>query len=106
MGAVRRWTGAQGQIDAMNANAAQQERATKEAARAQAQSLLDAARAAATQQAQMSARSAAEAKAATVASQPLAQADVQIDDGVENSTAARRSRRASYGRNYSSGVSI
>lgn len=105
MGFVRKITGVQGQIDAAKRNAKAQEDATKQAAAAQAQALNASANAAAQQQAQLAARSAAEAKAASAVSAPLDQADVQLDDSGAT-TAARKSRRAVFGKNYSTGVSI
>lgn len=107
MGFVRKITGVQDQVDATNANAAAQERATTEAARAQQAALAASATAAADSQSQLAARSAAEAKAKDAASSPLATADVQLDANAPDSvTATRAKRKAAYGRNYSGGVSI
>jgi hypothetical protein len=104
MGFVRKVTGVQAQIDATNANADAQTKATAQAAAADQQQLMQSAKATADQQAQIAARSAAESKASSAVSAPLEQADVQLaGDGAD---AQRRSRKASFGRNYSSGVSI
>jgi hypothetical protein len=106
MGFVRKITGIQGQIDSVNANTASQEAATKEAALGQAAALNASAMAAAQQQAQLAARSAAEQKAQAAVSTPLQEADVKLADPAANGTAARRGRRASFGRDYKTGVSI
>lgn len=108
MGFVRKVTGVQGQIDAANKNASAQEAATKAAAAAAQQQLMQSAKSAAEQQAQMAARSAAEDKASDAVAKPLDNADVQLDENSPDSvTATRNKRRASFGRNYSSGgVSI
>lgn len=107
MGFVRKITGVQAQIDSTNANAAAQAEATKSAADSQQAALMQSAQASATQQAQLSARSAAEAKASTAVSAPLGKADVQLDTNPTESVSASRNRkRASFGRNYSTGVSI
>jgi hypothetical protein len=107
MGFVRKKTGIQGQIDAAAMNADAQEAATKQAAMAQQRALMDSARAAAASTSQIAARAAAESKAADAASQPLATADVQLDDPTgQDGVAARRTRRASFGRGYSSGVNL
>lgn len=66
---------------------------------------MQSAKATADQQALLAARSAAEAKASDAVSQPLQSADVQLDDSGD-SNSARNRRKASFGRNYSSGVSI
>jgi hypothetical protein len=108
VGKVRQLTGVNAQTDAINNNAAQQAAATKQAADAQQAQLMQSAKAAADQQAQMAARNAAEDKAKDAASAPLATADVQLDVAAsESATATRRNRKAAYGRNYTSGgVSI
>lgn len=107
MGFIRKITGVQDQIDATNRNADEQAAATEQAAKAQQAALAASAKAAADSQAQMAARSAAEEKAKDVASAPLAAADVQLDANAPDSvTATRAKRKASYGRNYSGGVSI
>lgn len=107
MGFIRKITGVQSQIDATNANASAQENATKAAAAAQTQTLMQNAEATAAQQGQLAARSAAEAKAATAVSQPLGTADVQLQpDSPDSAAAVRNKRRASFGKNYSTGVSI
>lgn len=97
----------QSQIDATNLNAAAQEKATQQAAAAQTQTLMQNAAATASQQSQLASRSAAEAKAATAVSAPLGTADVQLQpDSPDSAAAVRNKRRASFGRNYSTGVSI
>lgn len=114
MGAVRKLTGVDKQIRAANAQADAAiknneltEQANKAAAEAQAQQLMQSARSAADTQAMLAARNSAEDQARTVASQPLATADVQLDaDPTASSAASRSKRRAQFGRNYSSGVSI
>lgn len=106
MGWVRKTTGIQGQIDAAAKNADAQEKATREAAAAQQRALLDSAKAAADNQAQIAARAAAEAAASDAVSQPLATADVQLSSSTEDTATKRRTRRASFGRNYSSGVNL
>jgi hypothetical protein len=108
MGFVRKITGVQGQIDATNRNTDAQNNATKQAAQAQAAALQASAQAAADGQAQAAARSAAEQKAADAVSAPLDQADVQLQSNNtdQTTTEQRRTRQASYGRNYSGGVSI
>jgi hypothetical protein len=107
MGYLRKLTGAQGQIDAMNANAAASEAATKQAAAGQMAQLQQSARAAADNQAMVSARQAAESAASEAAMQPLGTADVSLSAPQEDTVTAQRSKkRAAYGRNYSSGVSI
>ena len=107
MGFVRKITGVQSQIDATEQNAAAQENATKQAAAAQTQTLMQNAPATAAQQGQLAARSAAEAKASAAVSQPLDSADVQLQaDSPDSAAASRNKRRAAFGRNYSTGVSI
>lgn len=107
MGAVRKWTGVNAQVDATNRNAAATIAATEAAAAQQQQQLMAAAKASADQQAQLAARSAAESKAASAASSPLQTADVQLDpDAKESATAGRARKRAAFGRNYSTGVSV
>jgi hypothetical protein len=107
MGFIRKITGVQAQIDAAKQNAAAQEKATKQAADAQSESLMSAAKAAADQQSMLAARRVVENKAADLASTPLATADVQLDQSPTESVTARRAKRkATYGRSYSSGVSI
>ena len=107
MGFIRKITGVQAQIDAANQNADAQENATRQAAQAQTQALMDNARAAAEQQAQVAARSAAESKAQVAVSAPLQTADVQLQqDPTMSSAQVRNKRLASFGRNYSTGVSI
>lgn len=107
MGFVRKLTGVQGQIDATNANTDSQVQAAKQAADAQVQALNASAKAA-TDAARMAAdRERAAGAAADAASKPLAVADVALDAGAaESVVAGRRSRRAQFGKNYSSGVSI
>lgn len=114
MGFVRKITGADAQIKNARREAEAAEKnneitaaANKQAADAQAQQMIQSSRAAADTQAMLQARTAAEDKARTVASQPLATANVQLDgDPGESSAATRSKRRAQFGRNYSSGVSI
>jgi hypothetical protein len=107
MGWLRKKTGAQQQTDALYENARVAEAATKQAAAGQIAQLQQSARAAADNQAMVSARNAAEAKASDAAAQPLATADVALSAPQEETvTAGRAKRRASYGKNYSSGVSI
>jgi hypothetical protein len=107
MGAVRKLTGVDKQVEATNNQADAQTRATAEAAKNQQQALMASAKAAADQQAQLAARSAAEAQAATAASAPLQTADVQLDpDASESASGGRARRRAAFGKNYSTGVSV
>jgi hypothetical protein len=107
MGAVRKLTGVDKQVDAANKNTDAQVQATAQAAAQQQQALMASARAAADQQAQLAARSAAESKAATAASAPLETADVQLDpDASESAAGGKARRRAAFGRNYSTGVSV
>lgn len=95
------------QIDATRANADAQAKATKQAADAQQAALMQQAQASATQQAQMAARAVAEGKAADAAGRVLPTADVQLDSNPTDSVAATRQRRkASFGQNYTGGVSI
>lgn len=107
MGYVRKKTGVQGQIDAANRNADAQIAATKQAADQAQQQLMLAAKAAAEQQAMIAGRMAAEKKASDAAGQPLDVAEVQLDEApTQSAIAAKRSKRASFGRNYSTGVGI
>lgn len=107
MGFVRKITGVQGQIDAANRNADEQNAATKAAADAQTQQLMQSAKAAADAQRNAAARMAVEDKAASAASAPLAVADVQLDEDASTSVSARRNqRKAAFGKNYSTGVGI
>lgn len=107
MGFVRKVTGVQDQIDATNANADAQKQATLQAAKDQQAALAASATASAQQQSQLAARSAAADKASQIASQPLADADVSLDQNSPDSvTATRAKRKASFGQNYSGGVSI
>jgi hypothetical protein len=104
---VQKLTGVDDQVAAMEANAAAQEAATKAAASRQTQELQQTAQAAADQQAMLAARDAAETKAKDVASAPLEQAEVQLDPNpAESASQARRSKRAAFGKNYGSGVSL
>jgi hypothetical protein len=104
--ALGKLTGADAQLEAARANADAQEASTKQAAAAQQRALMDAARAAADSQIQITARAAAEDAASEAVAQPLATADVQLGSSEENSPSKRRTRRASFGRNYSSGVNL
>ena len=108
MGFLRKVTGVQQQINATNRNADAQVAATKQAASSQAAALQASAQAAANSQAQASARSAAEQKASDAVSTPLQTADVQLsaDNTGQSAEQQRRTTQASYGRNYSGGVSI
>jgi hypothetical protein len=107
VGYVRKITGAQGQIDAMNNNAAAQVSAAKTAADAQVQAMNAGAAAAADAQKQAAARGQAESLAVASASKPLATADVALDESLSGEgTGAVRKRRAQFGKNYASGVSI
>ncbi len=106
---VRNVTGVNDQVDALEQNAAAQERATQEAAARQTQQLQATAKAAADQQSMLAARQAAEQAASDIASTPLDTADVQLDaNPTESASATRRNKRAAFGKNYtsSSGVSI
>lgn len=107
MGYVRKITGVDAQAKATMANAEAQAQATQQASRDQQAQLAATARAAADQQSQIAARSAVEDQAAMAASKPLGTADVQLDaDAAESVSASRSRRKASFGRNYSGGVSI
>lgn len=108
MGFVRKITGVQSQIDATNANADAQIKATEQAAADTQRNLMETAKAAADQQALMSQRNAASLKAQKVAETPLENVDVSLDTGTTSQQ--RKQTRASFGRNYASasttGVSI
>lgn len=108
MGFIRKITGAQGQINAVNANAAAQIEAAKTTASAQVKALNDSAYAAAEQQRIIAERSRAEDAAAQAAMQPMQVAEVSLADAQTGSVAAVRQRkRAQFGKNYSStGVNI
>lgn len=107
MGFVRKVMGVQGQIDATKDNANAQIAATQQAANAQQQNLMQNAKAAADQQAMLSARMAVESKVSDQLSQPIGTAEVQIDgDSTDSVTATRRKAKAAFGREYSSGVQI
>lgn len=105
MGFVRKITGVQAQIDAANANADAQIKATKQAAADQQRSLMETAKAAADQQALLSQRNAASIKAEKVASTPLDSVDVSLDAGADT-TGKRKATRASFGRNYGGGTGV
>jgi hypothetical protein len=107
MGFLRKVTGTQGQIDAMNNNADVQIKAAKAAADAQTKALNDAASATADAQRQAADRQQVEQAAADAVSKPLAVADVALDTPDTGSAIAKaRQRRAQFGKNYTSGVSI
>lgn len=104
---MRKVTGVQKQTDATNRNAAAMEADTKQASMANQAALSASAKASADQQSMLSARSAAEAKATAAVSAPLGSADVQLDeDSADSVSATRNKRKASFGRSYTSGVSI
>lgn len=104
MGFVRKITGVQSQIDATNKNADAQIEATKKSAELNQAALAETARAAAEQQAMMSARNAATDKAKEAISTPTE--SVQVDLAASETPTTRRGRRAQFGRGVSSGVSI
>jgi len=108
VGKLRKITGAQGQIDAMNESASQQIAAAKSAAAAQVQALNASAKAAADAQAAAQARDRVEQAAADAVSKPLEVADVALDPQVAGSIAGvRRKRRAQFGTGTAAtGVSI
>lgn len=107
MGFVRKITGVDAQVDAARQNAAAQNAATKQAADQAQADLMNTAKASADQQAMLAARSVATQKAADVASVPVGQAEVQLSaDSGESTSAIRARKRASFGKNYSTGVSI
>jgi len=107
MGAVRKFTGQQAQLDLAKENAARQEAAAKAAADAASRSAAAQARAAADSQAQAVQRSAAEQKASDVMAQPLQSAEVDVNaPAAETATAASRRRRSSFGQTYNTGVSL
>lgn len=108
MGFIKRVTGQQAAADANNRNAAATEAASRQSAQANQQQLQATAKAAADEQATLSARSKAEQDAADAASTPLQTADVQIDadNSSESAVDQRRTRRAAFGRNYNTGVSV
>ncbi len=107
MGAVRKWTGAQAQIDATERNAREQEKALKASEAAQTRQLQEQAQAAANAQSQQAARLAAEEKASAAVSAPMQNADVQLEaPPAEGGTANRARRKAQYGRTYSGGIQI
>lgn len=108
MGFIKKVTGIQGATDAANANAKATEDAAKQSAAAQQEALTASAQAAAQQQAQASQRAQAEQTAADAASTPTQTADVELDpqDATQDATTARQNRRASFGRNYGTGISL
>jgi hypothetical protein len=107
MGFLKKVTGVQGQIDAMNRNADSQIAAAKSAAQAQTKALNDAAQATAEAQAQAAARSQVEAAAREAVSKPLDVADVALDVPTQGSSiAAARRRRNQFGQNYDSGTGV
>lgn len=102
MGFIRKLTGAQAQIDAAAKNADAQIAATQQAA-IDTQSTMNAqAKAAADQMSMQAAREAASDKAAAAIGQPLATADVALEDPTARPT---RKTRGAFGRG-TSGVSI
>lgn len=106
---VRKLTGVSDQAEAIEANTAAQERATREASSRQTAQLQAAAKAAADQQSMLAARETATQAAADLASTPLGEAEVQLDaNPTESAAGQRRTKRAAFGRGYTSsaGVSI
>lgn len=109
MGFVRKLTGADAQVKAMNKQADNQIKAAKDAANAQVAALNASAQAAAEAQRTAADRANVERVAAESASQPMAVADVVLDIAQPGSAATgRRKTRAQFGTGYSSdsGVSI
>lgn len=107
MGFIRKITGAQGQINAMNKQADAQISAAKQAADQQVASLNAAAQAAADAQRIAADRAKVESNAAELASQPMAVADVALSEPQSGSAGtARRKVRAQFGKSYGTGVSI
>jgi hypothetical protein len=107
MGFVRKITGAQKSIDAVNRQTNEQIAAAKQAADAQVRALNDAASATADSQRMMAERTRVEAAASDAASKPLAVADVALDPEVTGSiVAAKRKARAQFGKGYTSGIRV
>lgn len=107
MGLVRKLTGAQGQIDAMNRDADAQIAAAKQAAEGQVAALNASAQAAADAQRQAAERSKVEAAAAASAAVPMAVADVALDPVATQSIAGTRKKtRAQFGKNYGAGSGV
>lgn len=108
MGFLRKITGAQGQINAMNKNTSAQIKAARETADAQVAALNDSARAAADNQRNMAERAKVEDAASESLNQPMGVADVALDaPQAGSSIAGVRKRRQQFGTGYSSsGVNI
>ena len=105
MGAIRKLTGVQSQIDAANRNARVQEEAAQAAAKAAAEAAQVSAQSAANQQRNAQEREQIQADIAGRLAAPES-ADVQLGNANDNSSGATRRRRATFGRNYGSSVSI
>lgn len=108
MGWLKSVTGAQGQIDAANANEAATSAAEKQTAQEDIQQSSDAALAASRQQSQIVQRQAASDAAAAALSAPLDTANVQLDAPTDDSAAGlANTKRKQFGTGtYSSGVNI
>lgn len=109
MGFMRKLTGAQGQIDAANAQAAQveaaaklQQAAAKQAADAQAQAAVDAAAATAQQQQAMIQRDAAQQAASDALQVDMSTPDVSLNAGAQTSGLKTRAKRVQWGGGTSS----
>lgn len=103
MGAIRKLTGVQGQIDAANRNTRVQAEAAAAAAEAAAAQAQAQAQAAADSQRNTAERSQIEADITANLKAPD-QVDVQLDAANTNSVGATRRRQATFGRNYSAGA--
>lgn len=108
MGWLKKVTGAQAQIDAVNANEAATSAAAKQTAADNIKQSQEQAMAAAREQQQIAARQVASDAAAAAVSAPLDSADVQLDAPTDTSaSAASAARRKKFGTGvYQSGVSI
>lgn len=107
MGKLRKLTGAQGQIDAVNQQANAQVEAAKQAADSQVQALNSSASATAQAMATAAARDNAENTAIDAVSKPLEVADVALDEAATDSlSAVKRKQRAKFGVGVGTGVSI
>ena len=108
MGALRKWTGAQDQIDAANRNEARSSAAAKATAEANVRQSQEAALAAAREQQQIAERAIAADAADAAVSAPLDSAQVQLDAPTTDSAAGAAARkRKKFGTGvYSTGVAI
>lgn len=108
MGWLRKITGVDKQLKVQEKQAAIAQQANEQAAAANIASINAAAAATADQQAILAERAVAEKAAAAAVSQPLDVAEVSLSSDVTlgGSTKARKAKRAAFGKNYQSGISI